>query len=472
MEDLGLKFGVVLFDLTDSPERGWASAEGEEAIRIEGTNMLASNTIWLTNLNWAAFNIQSEMNKVSRLRQSDYFPVPIAQIMKEWNRDPASSGDYTATFCSQVFSRVMNIVFRLAKSCNPSIKMRDFFVHGSLRDDIKVLLPKLDFPTGEAESLLLPGSSYEHLTRTSLSIPKGSKMIKLVQPRLSYATSLLTSPVPSGEFRHMTRSDLRRESSDRVNWVYHNHCPVMAEILIDDAHNDLSRVYNFGSSLDSNKRNVRAWAAHPEFLALSSFSTMRVNSAYIGTSYTTLGDMLPPAIQEFLNTPFSDISWSAGVVAELIWKTCLLTKPRPRTRSKTDKMPLSWQGLWLKAADKAMMFAPSMALFDMGYTVVTYGSGWIQVYIQDEQRRDVISDALGLGFMPLISDIPDGMFNADKDVKPKWGGDMRALNGIVSSTMQKNVDMLWSLDKIPLYDADKQKDVLRDIVMASRKKKG
>src|SRR3546814_19579766 len=89
--------------------------------------------------------------------------------------------------------------------------------------------------------------------------------------------------------------------------------------------------------------------------------------------------------RDFLSDKFSDLSWSAGVVAETIWRAAALAEEKSKAgflRDGEERAHTSWQGAWLKAYDQSSMFANGMRLTELGYPVVSYGFGWVRIIVQ------------------------------------------------------------------------------------------
>ncbi len=456
-------FGMVVFDDTKNPGAAWCAVNGGDPKRVEGTNQLSTDTLWWTNLSYEEFFMTTEANRNPWLRHDAYMIAKPKDALVEWDLDPATTPpDYLATFCSAVFARVMTLSYKMAKDANPNIRMTTLFKTTSLREDLRFLLPKADFPEGEAAAIMKAGQAYSNFTKTAVRRVRGGKQIMLRRPRIPHALEMLTTPMPQGPFEFKSRADLRTLSSDRVSWVRSTDRPCMVEVTVDSMQQDVAPIYGFGNSTDRDRRIPRSWIAHPEFLMMSSFSDLQVRSAWIGKDYGKMNLLLPPAVTSFLSDSHIEASWSAGIIAENLWRAaCLGTEKRWIKGSTEERPQTSWRGAWIMAADKAAGFMSAMRLTDMGYAVPSYGNGWVLVEVTDDQMQDLLRDGLSIGLIPRLFDVPAGAFPMDGDFQ--WGGDKKS-RILATLTVTKQKTMMWNLDRLPLYEGEQRAAYLRKMM--------
>jgi hypothetical protein len=464
-EPIAAKFGVVLFDDEKDPGAAWAAVNGGEARRINGPGELSTDTIWWSNMGYDSFFKTTEFWRNPWLRHDGYLIVKPSGVLAEWGRDPANTTpDATAKFVSTVFGRVMMIAFDLAKKCDPKARMSTFFGSNDLRGDLRVLLPKAEYPRGEAGAIMRSGISYAEFTRTTVRSPRNGKLLKLTVPRVSYAHQILATPIPKGIFEHRDRATLRSISADRVGWVRRVDRPCMVEIAVAEMDQDVAPIYGFGNATDKERRTPRSWVAHPEFIAMSSFSKLDVRSAWLGREYGLIGNDLSDPIKKFLSDKFTETSWSAGLIAETLWRAASLPEagvPKGQRPPPDERAHTSWRGAWFRAADKVSMFTSAMKLSELGYAVTSYGIGWLTLSLAEDQVHDAVRDALTIGLLPRLWDVPDGMFDPGRP--SPWGGDRKA-QMLSTLTMSKQSDILWNMDKLPLMDGDQRKGLLQKLV--------
>jgi hypothetical protein len=471
------KFGCVLFDDEKEPGAAWAAVNGGEAKRIEGINELATDTIWWSNMTYESFFRATEAWRNPWLRHDAYLVVKPKDVLQEWGYPPDLTGpDFTASFASSVFASIMRMAYRLAKECEPRTRMDTLFVGTTLREDLRRLLPEAEYPKGEAATIMKTGQAYAEFTRTTVRGIKGAKVFVLRRPRVSYAMEMLMTPIPKGPFEYLGRQDLRElcaknQSTDRVAWVRGVERPCLVEVAVQQMEADIAPVYGFGNSTDKDKRVPRSWVAHPEFLVMSAFSDLEVRSVWIGKEYTMLNKDWPEPVARFLADKYTEFSWSAGVIAETLWRAAALGEERGRVNKNVpidERAHTSWRGAWIKAADKTAMFLAARQLTEMGYSTVSYGLGWVSCLVLEDQVQDLIADALTLGLVPKLADVPEGMFEQNQQIP--WGGDQRA-QMLAQLTMTKEKDMLWNLNKLPLYEPEQRGPMIKKLLQARQSRK-
>lgn len=457
-----IKFGCVIFDDEKNPSSGWVSVNGDKARRIDGVNQLPTDAIYWSNITYESFRLTG-IDRNPWLRHDAYLVTKPVDVLLEWGHDPASTPpDYMASFCSTMFNRIMTMVFKLALECDPKIKPATLFSGDTLRTDIRHLLPSLDYPKGEAASIVKQGHAFTEFTKTSMRGMKGSKLLMLRRPRLAYALEILTTPVPKGAFTFVGQRELRALTDNRVKWVNGLNRPCMAEITIEEMQSDIAPIYGFGNSTDREKKIQRSWVAHPEFIALSSISSLEVRNVYLAETYSQLNRSLSPAISRFLSDNHGEASWSVGVIAETIWRSICMAPPKGRGHQPGDERAgTSWQGAWYRAADKVSGFLSASRLADLGYSIASYGYGWVRASISEDQIQDFIRDGLSIGLFPRLSDVGANPYNEGGSMV--WGGDKKS-RIMAQLTVMNQKNMLWNLDQLPLYDQQQREGVLKKLI--------
>lgn len=460
------KFGVVLFDDDKDPATGWAAVAGSNkgAVRISGSNDLSTDTIWWTNISYDWFFRKTESWRSPWLRHDKYLVVSPTDVLREWGYDPKTVGaDFMCKFSAEVFGRIMHISFKLLKESDPRVRMDTAFTGKTLREDLRCLLPEPEYPQGEAAAVMKSGQAWEEFTVTTARGIKGGKWVMLRKPRILYAMEMLQTPIPKGPFEFMSRGDIRSKTSDRVSWVVSQDLPCMAEVSVLRMDGEVSPIYGFGNATDKDTRVQRSWVAHPEFIVLSKFAELDVKSVYIGHEYSRVMPDIPEPVREFLADKISEYSWSAGVVAETLWRAAALSEEKSKAgalREGEDRAHTSWQGAWFKSADKSSMFLTSMKLTEMGYTVVSYGLGWVRCMVMEEDIPELINDGMTMGLLPQLVDVPEGFYQENQPVP--WGGDKRS-SMLAQFTLTRQKNLLWSMDKVPIIPYDKREEYLRKL---------
>jgi hypothetical protein len=461
------QFGVVFFDNENDPGAAWVSVNGGTAARIDGINELATDTIWWTNVTFEAFFRKTETWKNPWLRHDKYLVVSPRGVMQEWGLDPkTAAANHAAQVVSAVYARVMSLAFRLIRESEPRARMSEVFRGRTLRDDISRLLPEAEYPKGDAAEIIQSGKAYQEVTTTTARFPKGAKFFMLRKPRLSYAFEMLQSPIPRGPFEYLMRKELRSKGDDKIKWIRETSEPCIAEVTIHRIDGDIAPIYGFGNSMEQGKAMPRNWVAHPELLVLTKFADLDVRAAYVGKEYETLGPKLPEHVKDFLQDKFSEYSWSAGVIAETLWRAAALADPE-RAAQGEARAHSSWRGAWLKAADKSSMFLTAMQLTERGYSVSSYGLGFIGLRVPEEAMNDLIKDGISLGLIPMLVDVPDGLFQQNKPIP--WGGDPKSM-ALAQFTVSGDRWMLWNMDRVPLGESGDERNQIAARIVQERKK--
>lgn len=469
-------FGVVLFDDPKQPSSGWRAMAGDKtAVRIQSPDELSTGTIWLTNIDYENFFRASDIWRRSNLRHEGYLVVKIANILKEWNIDPGRPGqqselspNFICVFVSQCFHRVMHAAFRLIRQVDPRLTMDRAFMGQTLRDDLRIVLPPLDYPKAEAASFMKADKSYQEFTQcTSTRSVRDAASLMVRRPRALHAMEMLQVPIPVGPFEFVARKNFRNFGTDIVDFLKTTDKPCMIELDMEGIDPDVGPVYGFSNSTNKAAKQSRTWVPHNEFQALSRYASLTIRSFYMGREYGSLVTKLPDAVQEFLTDKTLDTSWTAGIIAETLWRAATLKESAAQAGKPTDgedRAGTSWEGAWIRGQDKISMFIPAYELHKRNYVVSSYGLGWVNARVTEEMRNDFLSDSLSLGLVPAMQDIPDRLF--DRDVPIPWGGDQRS-RAYAQFQATKNVKMSWNMDKLPNIAPAERKPFIKKMMQVA-----
>ncbi len=368
----------------------------------------------------------------------------------------------------------MNASFNLAKRQIPTLTMEKLFGGQRLMDDLRILMPQMDYPRGEAAAVIKADKAYKEFTTSTVRLPQEGDLVILRKPRILYATTMLNMPVPVGPFESVSRRSMREAGSgdDRAQFIRESDKPYMVELSVEKMNGDLAQIYGFSNASDKNKKKTtRDWVAHPEFMTLDVIAELDVRSAYVGAGYKSLYEELDDNIKDFLKDPLNDSLWSAGIIGETLWRSMLLKEASDRIGRAADgneRAGTSWEGAWIRANDKIMMFTHAKQLTEMGYAVGSYGLGWVMCKVPREMKQDFIRDALSLGLVPSMTDFPDGMFT--RKMRIPWTDDQNSFF-LATLQSQKRKDAIWLLDQLSnIDDPKKRKEAQRKIMQTITEK--
>lgn len=469
------RFGFVFFDDIKDPASGWASIAGQTAMRISSVDDLSTGVIWWSNIDYSVFFFSTEIWRKSFLRHDRYLVVSPDRALAEWNNDPKRlTNDFKCIFLAQVFNRVMHSAFQLARRQIPTLTMEKLFGGQRLLDDLRVLMPEMDYPRADAAAIMKVDTAYAEFTKCTVRTPYDGENIILRRPRLLYAATMLQLPVPVGPFENMDRREMRKAGGDdRAQFVREADKPFMVELTVERMDQNIAPIYGFSNASDKNKKKTtRSWVAHPEFLVLNEIAEMDIRSAWIGDSYKNLFEELDSNIHDFFNNPINDALWTSGIIAETLWRSMLLKESGDKVGRAADgdeRAGTSWEGAWIRAQDKVMMFAAAKQLTDRGYAVTSYGLGWVMCKVPREMKAEYLKDALSLGLVPAMSDIPDGLFA--KNARIPWTDDQKSLY-LASYQAAKRHDLVWALDVLSVIDDPKKRIEYQKRIMQEAKEKG
>ena len=382
----------------------------------------------------------------------------------------AVSADFTCQFCAFLFDRIMRIAYSLIRGHDPRVRMDQAFTGNTLRDDMRRLLPEPEYPKAEAASIMKRNQAFDEFTMTGMRPVRDARRIVLRKPRMLYATEMLQTLTPHGPFEHFDRRKIAAKNPDKIAFVRDCERPCMVELTVERMAPEIAPVYGFGNTADRDRRSQRSWVAHPEFHVLQRLAEIDVRSVYMGREYGALAASLPENVKEFLADKHNEFSWSAGIVAEAIWRAATLSEEKSKVgvlREGEDRADTSWQGAWIKAADKISMFLTAHEITQAGHSVSSYGIGWVQCMVPEESLKDLINDGLSLGLLPSMLDLPDVMFSADVPVH--WGWDNRS-HGLAHFVASKRQNLLWNLDRVPTLKPDQRGKFISDLMAQTRQK--
>jgi hypothetical protein len=474
-----MRFGAIIFDEESDLGPGWASVEGEPGWRIAGVGDLTkTEVVWLTNLN---FQAHRALGRDEYLRQ-DYLPVSMAQMAKEWGHDPkymdtAEQVSLAATLFGRIMRIACTVLWPLRNHVDPrphavqskALGVDDLFSwmiapvrsgpnivrSPNLKNLFEAIFPPQEFPPVGMNNAT--AAAIQNWTRTALMPPKGSSFVQLRRPRLMHALELLQTPEPRGPWEAFKVTDLPAAPDDAIAWVKdcgieHNQ-PCLSQVILESMSNEVADVFSFGGGATAGGSTRRNWVSHPEFLILSRYARFQVKSVLRGRAYVNLHKALPPNVIAFLNDPYSETSWSAGVVAEAIWMAA--------STYKSGEVP--FRTAWMKAADRTNSFLLASSLHQAGYVVITYSKGAVVVAASDEQISDLSHDALSLGMIPPLQLTMEKPFRSNSTIP--WGGDERGkMDAVLRATGQRTI--LWEMDGMPLLPALDRKQAVRKIMQA------
>lgn len=458
-----IRFGFMLFDDPSDPTSGWSAIAGEPSNYINNVSSLDTDTLWWSNLSYKDMYIDSKVGMSAIMRHDRFLILSPNDCLTEWGYDPKTlTQEWIASFVSRVFDKIMKMAWDMIVAACKGIHPKDVFSGRDLRQDMSRIFPEPEWPVGEAAAVCKSGYGYTEYTTTMFKPPKGYSYMRLGRNRLSHALDIMTTPIPNGKMEFISGAEI---GDNAKNKVMNSNVPWMAEVAVKNINPDVSTVLAFGTSMDKTKRIIRTWVPHPELIAMNPLADIEIRNAYKGEGYTTLANSLPDSVIEFMNDQFSFLSWSAGVLAETLWKSATLKNPKADP-SQGMIPDTSWRGLWIKSTDKALSFIPALAMNEMGWKTSSYGAGSGFFSCPEHKKEELIKEAGLCGLLPRLVFIPEN-FNGDSYT---WNGDKRAAI-FAKLTAMNNRGILWNMDKLPTYPVNERPEAFKKIIHAAKEKK-
>jgi len=432
------RYGCLWFASTEEPDSGIFSIAGSKAKMFDTIGELPSDVIWWSNVSYAACRTSS-LGQMTNIRHNKYLILSPEECLNEWGY-PAKTltPEQCVVFSSRLFSRIMGIAYDLILESAPRRHNHQIFSTHDLRNDFAAILPRFTFPTGEAATVLKAGYSFVNYSSVAQRMPRGLARVQLRRPRLAHALDMLSTPVPDGEVAFISG----RKTEHAYHEALNSEKPVLSEVSISNVDPSVGPVFAWGISMDRKSKVMRSWVPHPELISMSAFADIDVKNMWQAEKYSLLYESLPQAIINFLMSKYAPLSWSAGVIAETIWRACCL-KNQMQTPTGEETPDTSWQGLWLKSSDKTVSFLSAMDMTSLGWQASSYGSGHIWFGCHITQVDKLIHDGFACGLIPRLDCIPASY--TPKEMQ--WHGDKKSAT-MAALIANKKTDVLLSMDKI------------------------
>lgn len=435
--------GIALFDNEGQSERGWACVHGDRPFRIKSSFSLPTNVLWWTNLPYG--DAASRANRVSR--HSGYFKVTMEKACHELGLRSLSPEE-TVERLSLHFAVLTSLAKKISRKSLSALCTSQFLY----RD----LGPTLQ------TSPLIPAAVMSRMRAqvgwdswTQIEPGRHDDTIMLRVPRIAHMAALLSTHVPEQDVSWRQKPD-----QDPLEIIRNSLAPVYAEFSISNASDKPARLFGLAAAggAGGSGTMARGAAAHPELIALDKFSELRVRSIYSGNRYVPASTGLPAEVVAFLEDRASMMSWSAGILAENIMRAIM--GPLPSRDGGAPNM--TWRGLWLRAADKTLMFLHAMAFHAAGYRPLSYGYGWIKLARPQTATSNagLLSVAVRRGLVPevgafdpqVMADISRGTYGP---ASPDTGWGPGAFTAHVALT--GNQRLLQVADDMPLLSGESRK---------------
>ena len=391
-------FGCVLFDVKElegrgwlaSPGPGWASIDGERAVRIKSPEDLKKEILWLTNMDKKTF-WESGCHRSENMKYSGYLRTELHQILREMGVHPKHVPVSKSTeVMSEVFARTL----RLSKE-NYGIST---FGAGDLFEDIggAILVPDTSISL-EVDEVM--ARAFQDFVSCERKVLKGGKHVTFRRPRRLHADQILDTPVPFGKWDFIDSSKLPAERL-RLDWLLSQKSPVVSKVKVNgffkraNSNVDVSKLLVQGEALSAGgRKKERNWMTHSEMMYLAKFAMLEIQAAFVAEEYR-----MPLASKGLPHGEVAThLSMSSGLLAENHWVSMASRSRSVETRSR--RTLVSPRAAWLRSADRFFCFSGAVSMAAAGFEVTSYGVGGINVFVPDGELGSVLALAKEAGLL-------------------------------------------------------------------------
>jgi len=373
-------------EMLEGKEGVWASISGEKAWRISSIHELKNDVLWFTNLNYNDFYRSGLQNKPN-FRNESWLRSLFNQFVVELGVDKNSvSPDITVSTIAAIVQRVVTIAIVRYGVFPESKRLSEDFAK-------KIKIPQSILPN---DLYKIFNTAANRLTsRTVLSKNSNMKFstITVRCNRLCYARTMLATPVPSDTTEwEMDKITTLNHHNDE--WLEGINMPFLVKCTINNINPEFAEIL----LLNRNFSNEGEWLTDIEWRVIRKYSNISINEILICKKPAILlqqAKLLP-------QYPLDELSFTYGLIAEQIW-TAITNKQI--CKDNVNRYTIA--AVWLRAADRILMFDYARKFSRAGINVIGYGLGHIVLSYPDNELRYTLSIAIDSGLMPPSSKLAE-----------------------------------------------------------------
>lgn len=371
-----MKIGVCFFDDPKMVLSGWASIDGNESRRISGLSDLDTDVMWVLNVEYFDFK-KLNLSHMPNVYDSQYFRVHLKNLAADagLSHNPRLS----AEFLSRSFKRISDIAIKEFKL---KIFGRSYRLQGLLQD---VFMP--DFARrspihGRSAQIneAIAESTQFNQALVGVVVPKGSEIIPVSFPKVSYAQWLLSRPLPTGsdwsEIKlrqgEFTAGPITNSSSAGNNKPLSKIIELgkTNAIFLKVSVNSMVSDYSYYKTFGAGSNLQRQWATLPEIIDMLRYSKVTIYGGF-RCSLGVSEDLLKIATKIGAGR---EHSFSAGILLENVWTSLSTPLFGGATRRSTAL------GAYIRAYDRLATGRSADNFVSSGVNIGSYGSGRVMVY--------------------------------------------------------------------------------------------
>lgn len=385
-----MNIGVCCFDDSNFAGSGWASTNGEQAIKVSSFAELTSDTLWICNLNYRTYR-KLNLSNSQHIVDSQFFRTSIAILAKELGLEDNNKA---------LAERTAEIFRRVSKLCKEHLGIalsNTYKLSNTISDRLIPVTFKKQPQSPFKEELL---SAFKQSTQQNQAMigqvrPQGANAYTFSFPRTAYAQWIMGLDYPSSnDWNEIIQKDggsiFGVDDGTEIKGTKANR-----KKLIDLASkksaffrvkvHSMAKNYQASNNFGSGASYPRFWASVPEIIELSYYSKIEILGGYFSEISTI-------SIPNDLDQTLDEYSFSRGLFFENLWIG--LATPLLNGEYYT---PLS---AYFRAYDRIACGRAARAFSDHSYIVGSYGTGRVTVYLRPSQLEQASRFALSLGLLP------------------------------------------------------------------------
>ncbi|SHH50510.1 hypothetical protein [Ferrimonas marina] len=385
-----MKVGVCIFDHTDTATSGWRSSEGSEAERIDSISELATDTMWVTNLPYYDFR-KLNLHRSPNIVDAQYFRSSIKLLTDELGL--GETPDRLASVLSGFFSRMIAV----AESNGISVQSPDYRYLKSLGLELATSLLRKR-PRGAFGKMLKEvwsQSTQQNQAMQNAMVPRGANAYAFTLPRGAYFRWILSQNFPSA-----THWEKHSFGADQIVIGVQDGVKLPGTTEAMAALKDLMKTkagffrlsvqsmdphYQKFSAYGSGSNVMRGYASLPEILRLSQYSKIAIGDGW-------KADCGKLEFPERFDMAANEFSFSRGLLFENVFAAY-------GSSSLSDTYFPSITA-YLRAYDRIACSYFAEAFQEFNFSVGSYSTGKIMVYVRPQEVTQVVNLALSLGLLP------------------------------------------------------------------------
>lgn len=393
--------GVCIFENINAPEIAYVSIGGEESSKIFGINELPSDVLWVTNLPYKQYK-SARVYNMSYIKQNQYFRTSTDIMLRELGIENADLATQSRIL-SDIFNRV-NRLSNLYFGYNALEYGTDYRFANELRNFTYPDILKKNENT-EMYSLAYEASkqaTQSHQAMAGVSAPRGSTTYNFYFPRTEFVKYIMNLPLPirndwreitfkSGEIDMGTYEGKKIKGTEDVINKFIEMSKTRA-VLFRVSVKYIDPKYRPFQTFSAGLKTTRSWASLPEVIELSRYSRITIS----GGVSCELGNL------NVLDKCFDDIgieySYSRGILLENAFTSLSVG---------WGDMKENFLSAYLRSYDRILCSKAALSFSENGFTVGSFGTGRITVYLTRGEVETANILARKIGLMTSIKKIKD-----------------------------------------------------------------